>query len=112
MIRRPPRSTRTDTLFPYTTLFRSPEGAALHHRQVKLWKLCDELGVSVTVQVPCTGFSRNQFNILLIARVNSNTEYLQLLSDIKLFLLFLLFLLFEEPVTECLAPEFVHSDTK
>src|SRR3546814_6140178 len=31
MIRRPPRSTRTDTLFPYTTLFRSlpdPAGAA------------------------------------------------------------------------------------
>src|SRR3546814_3613800 len=27
MIRRPPRSTRTDTLFPYTTLFRSPATA-------------------------------------------------------------------------------------
>src|SRR3546814_15358312 len=27
MIRRPPRSTRTDTLFPYTTLFRSVSGA-------------------------------------------------------------------------------------
>src|SRR3546814_5953649 len=27
MIRRPPRSTRTDTLFPYTTLFRSPDDA-------------------------------------------------------------------------------------
>src|SRR3546814_3536072 len=27
MIRRPPRSTRTDTLFPYTTLFRSVEAA-------------------------------------------------------------------------------------
>src|SRR3546814_19647118 len=26
MIRRPPRSTRTDTLFPYTTLFRSMMG--------------------------------------------------------------------------------------
>src|SRR3546814_5419075 len=26
MIRRPPRSTRTDTLFPYTTLFRSRDG--------------------------------------------------------------------------------------
>src|SRR3546814_1806888 len=26
MIRRPPRSTRTDTLFPYTTLFRSGQG--------------------------------------------------------------------------------------
>src|SRR3546814_1008142 len=30
MIRRPPRSTRTDTLFPYTTLFRSPGGDAEH----------------------------------------------------------------------------------
>src|SRR3546814_6516907 len=30
MIRRPPRSTRTDTLFPYTTLFRSLQLA--HHR--------------------------------------------------------------------------------
>src|SRR3546814_16650859 len=27
MIRRPPRSTRTDTLFPYTTLFRSDDDA-------------------------------------------------------------------------------------
>src|SRR3546814_20202055 len=27
MIRRPPRSTRTDTLFPYTTLFRSRHGS-------------------------------------------------------------------------------------
>src|SRR3546814_18493879 len=33
MIRRPPRSTRTDTLFPYTTLFRSRQGrpARRHH---------------------------------------------------------------------------------
>src|SRR3546814_6803042 len=29
MIRRPPRSTRTDTLFPYTTLFRSDAHAML-----------------------------------------------------------------------------------
>src|SRR3546814_17661778 len=47
MIRRPPRSTRTDTLFPYTTLFRSvgraeedlgrtadPEPGQLCHRRV------------------------------------------------------------------------------
>src|SRR3546814_1730965 len=40
MIRRPPRSTRTDTLFPYTTLFRSvrfvrpsPRGAPARHCQ-------------------------------------------------------------------------------
>src|SRR3546814_7286663 len=30
MIRRPPRSTRTDTLFPYTTLFRSTTLDARH----------------------------------------------------------------------------------
>src|SRR3546814_11415194 len=32
MIRRPPRSTRTDTLFPYTTLFRSGPGELSLHR--------------------------------------------------------------------------------
>src|SRR3546814_10985675 len=31
MIRRPPRSTRTDTLFPYTTLFRSLEVLVQRH---------------------------------------------------------------------------------
>src|SRR3546814_4674938 len=30
MIRRPPRSTRTDTLFPYTTLFRSLENLSVN----------------------------------------------------------------------------------
>src|SRR3546814_12000283 len=30
MIRRPPRSTRTDTLFPYTTLFRSVDRPRFH----------------------------------------------------------------------------------
>src|SRR3546814_20873013 len=36
MIRRPPRSTRTDTLFPYTTLFRSGEHQAVrpHIRRI------------------------------------------------------------------------------
>src|SRR3546814_13522317 len=33
MIRRPPRSTRTDTLFPYTTLFRSHQRLAVRHQQ-------------------------------------------------------------------------------
>src|SRR3546814_6872244 len=33
MIRRPPRSTRTDTLFPYTTLFRSPHPVVEHRHQ-------------------------------------------------------------------------------
>src|SRR3546814_20314826 len=36
MIRRPPRSTRTDTLFPYTTRFRSPELRELRLLQANL----------------------------------------------------------------------------
>src|SRR3546814_1109238 len=32
MIRRPPRSTRTDTLFPYTTLFRSGQAGVAQDR--------------------------------------------------------------------------------
>src|SRR3546814_10975202 len=33
MIRRPPRSTRTDTLFPYTTLFRSDRACENHGQE-------------------------------------------------------------------------------
>src|SRR3546814_7498504 len=33
MLRRPPRSTRTDTLFPYTTLFRSEDDRPGHGRR-------------------------------------------------------------------------------
>src|SRR3546814_2770585 len=35
-IRRPPRSTRTDTLLPYTTLFRSPAGATCSREGLSL----------------------------------------------------------------------------
>src|SRR3546814_3217513 len=46
MIRRPPRSTRTDTLFPYTTLFRSrgaflPGVDLLHRRRLLDQGQCD-----------------------------------------------------------------------
>src|SRR3546814_6519665 len=37
MIRRPPRSTRTDTLFPYTTLFRSVIEYDPHGNVVNAW---------------------------------------------------------------------------
>src|SRR3546814_19139348 len=37
MIRRPPRSTRTDTLFPYTTLFRSVRGVPCAILGSKRW---------------------------------------------------------------------------
>src|SRR3546814_11330863 len=63
MIRRPPRSTRTDTLFPYTTLFRSPPAGVgqplppLPQRQVRIPVLLEprpRLGVDVTDHVGLT----------------------------------------------------------
>src|SRR3546814_4058596 len=42
MIRRPPRSTRTDTLFPYTTLFRSLKSTDGHYR-TKLIQSCQSI---------------------------------------------------------------------
>src|SRR3546814_9402000 len=45
MIRRPPRSTRTDTLFPYTTLFRSPAslGRVLRIRNLSVWSILHDV---------------------------------------------------------------------
>src|SRR3546814_14852101 len=42
MLRPPPRSTRTDTLFPYTTLFRSPD--RLPAVEVRIARPTDKLG--------------------------------------------------------------------
>src|SRR3546814_19083596 len=39
MIRLPPRSTRTDTLFPYTTLFRSPPRGTVVHQPEQLFRI-------------------------------------------------------------------------
>src|SRR3546814_11352211 len=47
MIRRPPRSTRTDTLFPYTTLFRSADadgtGRRLLHGEAGALRVVNDL---------------------------------------------------------------------
>src|SRR3546814_12253519 len=44
MIRRPPRSTRTDTLFPYTTLFRSCARPHPHRRRTDFGRRLDARG--------------------------------------------------------------------
>src|SRR3546814_5898662 len=46
MIRRPPRSTRTDTLFPYTTLFRSSLGDLKRMPAHKLLEIAEQLSIS------------------------------------------------------------------
>src|SRR3546814_17675382 len=53
MIRRPPRSTRTDTLFPYTTLFRSSQASVWNVvRQPPGLLLFLMLGLSLTLRGP------------------------------------------------------------
>src|SRR3546814_6928583 len=53
MIRRPPRSTRTDTLFPYTTLFRSPQA---YHRLPELIRQAGERRAIDTDMPPVSKF--------------------------------------------------------
>src|SRR3546814_3076725 len=45
MIRRPPRSTRTDTLFPYTTLFRSVDRRSCLAEKLPAWHGVADAGV-------------------------------------------------------------------
>src|SRR3546814_10018355 len=53
MIRRPPRSTRTDTLFPYTTLFRSLDELRLRRvRRARRPRKRRERGLSVSASHP------------------------------------------------------------
>src|SRR3546814_8102219 len=51
MIRRPPRSTRTDTLFPYTTLFRSRYKVLTKEMRYRIrdisHQICAQLGVKI-----------------------------------------------------------------
>src|SRR3546814_4816393 len=54
MIRRPPRSTRTDTLFPYTTLFRSHQPAVARAPPAGRDAGCDHL-VRAADHVPAAG---------------------------------------------------------
>src|SRR3546814_3398520 len=84
MIRRPPRSTRTDTLFPYTTLFRSGIDTAAHEAALAaggptvavlgtgidqpypranagLYARIAERGAVVSEYLPATGVHRGHF---------------------------------------------------
>src|SRR3546814_17544280 len=64
MIRRPPRSTRTDTLFPYTTLFR--DGCLdLGLVAVLGMELLQIVGRHEDLQRPCPGQRRNEEGVRL-----------------------------------------------
>src|SRR3546814_519449 len=95
MIRRPPRSTRTDTLFPYTTLFRSKKSAhgqksvsGRSHRAVlstELWMI-PELGhfalilaLAVAVvqgSLPAIGAARQSDSLMAVAGPAAVAQFL------------------------------------
>src|SRR3546814_3780066 len=59
MIRLPPRSTRTDTLFPYTTLFRSKHGVGCDPTGGGFGGHCGILGHGVSVAGAGAGAGRD-----------------------------------------------------
>src|SRR3546814_18292979 len=65
MIRGPPRSTRTDTLFPYTTLFRSIESEALGRAILQ---------VKLAVVGPGEGLAREALRQIGVERVGAVEE--------------------------------------
>src|SRR3546814_13847111 len=85
MIRRPPRSTRTDTLFPYTTLFRSPLAfpPSAHLRRGPARSRCDRFLLGAGAQdyaapgrdPPSAGLGRAGEGFGGIARTNNGAIF-------------------------------------
>src|SRR3546814_15786752 len=75
MIRRPPRSTRTDTLFPYTTLFRSNQGIRI---------ALDDFGTgySSLAHLRALPFDRIKIDRSFVSSINQNSESAAIVSAI------------------------------
>src|SRR3546814_4872541 len=87
MIRRPPRSTRTDTLFPYTTLFRScPRVGDRRDRRLRARPVPDAAGAGMTgAKPPLDGatIAEEDDGIRLDRRSEEHTSELQSLMRIS-----------------------------
>src|SRR3546814_2398560 len=79
MIRRPPRSTRTDTLFPYTTLFRSRLGRVVAVAQCA----AGQVGVDVGRGARPTQLQRAAQRAARVGRSEEHTSELQSLMRIS-----------------------------
>src|SRR3546814_10508659 len=89
MIRRPPRATRTDTLFPYTTLFRSP-GAPRTQEVVVAQELLQTMGLRAFTPMvtACPGCGRTTSEFFqelaqVVQRSEEHTSELQSLMRIS-----------------------------
>src|SRR3546814_18278800 len=87
MIRRPPRSTRTDTLFPYTTLFRSAD-VSIAANNARIIDGHTRLGVAAgdhaaIVWPLLCGMAKAKYYLMLCERSEEHTSELQSLMRIS-----------------------------
>src|SRR3546814_5460042 len=78
MIRRPPRSTRTDTLFPYTTLFRS--------RSHKATMRCICSGVAVGIAITTSRSEEHTSELQSLMRISYAVFCLKKKNKIQVYL--------------------------
>src|SRR3546814_8069682 len=83
MIRRPPRSTRTDTLFPYTTLFRSHDDWICLRSRAGETTLRALITERVAPGVVYTTFHHPETQANVITRSEEHTSELQSLMRIS-----------------------------
>src|SRR3546814_5575740 len=83
MIRRPPRSTRTDTLFPYTTLFRSNQGMTTTEMWSSHYGVERQGNGGSTGCSSCLTQSLFSFQVCLYRRSEEHTSELQSLMRIS-----------------------------
>src|SRR3546814_4140903 len=79
MIRRPPRSTRTDTLFPYTTLFRSRRPdvvivASPHHLHYQHARAAITSGAHVLCEKPMTLDVGEAWDLVALAKEHGRQD--------------------------------------
>src|SRR3546814_18703881 len=83
MIRRLPRSTRTDSLFPYTTLFRSDHANILPGDSEKLFNLVVRVPGTKFILAHIGGLNFRFWNILALARTAAGFAMDNLYFDIS-----------------------------
>src|SRR3546814_3183101 len=74
MIRRPPRSTRTDTLFPYTTLFRSVNTLPLLFELDPAQPVAAAIDDAQSTLLDALDHQRYTFGTLLVERIEQRSE--------------------------------------
>src|SRR3546814_16871244 len=95
MIRRPPRSTRTDTLFPYTTLFRSQgrvrynvyadDNDLINVRVTPFYTTKDRLGVTIGIDYSHVLNNKMLFRFGNVGTRSQTTEGLNWRSPIHVY---------------------------